>query len=109
MPIGHREFHEFGITKIKQMASDIGVATELIVEQIISDSEHESIGCKKSYGFLKLAKKYGNVNLENACNYAINIGISNYKNIEILLKNKMIDFSESISYHRNIRGADYYN
>jgi transposase len=109
MPIGHREFHEFGITKIKQMAKDIGIATELIVEQIIVDSEHESIGCKKSYGFLKLAKKYGNANLENACNYAFNIGISNYKNIEILLKNKVIDFNESIPYHRNIRGANYYN
>ena len=109
MPIGHREFHEFDITKVRQKAKEIGIATELIVEQIISDSPHELICCRKGYGFIKLAKKYGNSNLENACNYAINIGIYNYKSIEILLKNKVIDINQSTLYHSNIRGSGYYN
>lgn len=108
MPIGHREFHEFNAAKIMQMASAIGIATELIVTQILSDSQHESIGCKKGYGFLKLAKKYGTANLEDACTYAINIGITNYKNIEILLKNK-VGTNEPIIYHGNVRGPSYYN
>lgn len=109
MPIGHRAFYEFNAVKVKQLASNIGIATELIVEQIILDSQHEAIGCRKSYGFLKLAKKYGNASLESVCNYAINIGVTNYKHIETLLKSKVGMSDAPNLYHANIRGSTYYN
>lgn len=109
MPVDHKKFEEMNSTKIKEIAIEIGVATKLIIDHIINDSPHESIACRKSYGFLKLAKKYGKTKLENACNYAISIGVFNYKNIEILLASNIIKDDGVIHYHSNIRGSKYYS
>lgn len=109
MPIGHRKYQEINATKIKEMAHEVGVATELIVNHIFANSSHEAIACRKCYGFLNLAQKYSSIKLESTCNYAINIGVFNYKNIEILLKNKVIKTDIVSPSHSNIRGSEYYN
>jgi transposase len=106
MPINHQKYAEISIEKVKEIAKGIGIATSLITEQILEESPHEAIGCRKSYGFLKLAKQYGNNNLEEACNYAINIGVYNYKNVEVILKRNI---SSQPLQHSNIRGSSYYN
>lgn len=105
MPIGHQKYAEMTPAKALESAKAIGIATSIIVEQIFTESPHPAIACRKSYGFLKLAKKYGNNALEDTCNYAINIGIYNYKNIEILLNKQLV----KPVMHCNIRGAAYYS
>lgn len=95
-------------TEVKQLAADIGVATSLIVEHILEQSSHPAIGCRKSYGFLRLAKSYGNTMLEQTCQYAINIGVSDYKIIGVLLERKIVSSDNHIIQHTNIRGANYY-
>lgn len=116
MPIGHRKYIDMNAETIKQMAKEIGVATELIVENILTTSDHETIGCRKSYGFLKLAKQYGRYKLEEACNHAINTGISDYKNIAFILSENLLNkdtnnnnIAPVVTYHSNVRGAKYYN
>jgi hypothetical protein len=39
------------------------------------------------------------------CNYAINIGVYDYKNIQILLERKI----NPVIQHSNIRGSSYYS
>ncbi len=81
------------------------MATELIVDNIFSSSEHKAIACKRASGFLKLANNYGDSQLEEMCNYAINIGVYDYKNIQILLERKI----NKVIQHNNIRGSAYYS
>ena len=111
MPIGHRKYQETNnIEHIKSLAKKIGPATELIVDQIIAESSHEELACRRSYGFLRLAKNYGMRNLEFTCNMAIELNIFNYKHIEQMLKNSeaQMDNKQVPILHTNIRGAGYY-
>ena len=105
MPINHQAYANVNINELKESAREIGVATELIIDNIFTISEHQAIACKKASGFLKLANKYGNNQLEEMCNYAINIGVYDYKNIQILLERKI----NPVIQHSNIRGSSYYS
>jgi transposase len=104
MPINHKAYAEMDTDKLKQSAREIGIATELIVDNILQTALHEAIALKRISGFLKLANKYGNKQLEEMCNYAINIGVYDYKNIQILLERKI----SPVLQHSNIRGSSYY-
>jgi hypothetical protein len=104
MPINHKAYAEVNLDKLKQSAGEIGIATELIVDNIFLTAPHKAIACKRVIGFLKLAIKYGNRQLEEMCNYAINIGVYDYKNIQILLERKISPMLQ----HSNIRGSSYY-
>jgi transposase len=108
MPIAHQKQAEMTPQRVVELASEIGMATALIVENIIQGAKHPAIGCRQSYGFLRLAKEYGEPRLEQVCIYAINIGIYDYKNIQILLEHNLIPENNQHLCHRNIRGAEYY-
>lgn len=110
MPIAHKKYHEINVDSIKAQAQEIGYATSLIVEHILETAEHKTIGCRKSQGFLKLAKLHGNANLESACRSAIEQGIYHYKNIEYLLTQSKTTQNMMVNvYHHNIRGSKYYD
>lgn len=108
MPTAHQKYVEITPERIHELADEIGVATGLIVEDIMQTAEHTAIGCRRSYGFLRLAKEYGTDRLEGACLYAINLGISDYKSIQILLERGIAADNEQQLHHSNIRGAEYY-
>lgn len=105
MPINHQAYAKINVDELKKSAREVGVATELIVENIFSTSPHLAIACKRVNGFLKLVNKYGKNQLEEMCNYAINIGVYDYKNIQILLERKI----NPVVQHSNIRGSSYYS
>ena len=104
MPINHQAYAQINMDELKQSAREIGIATELIVDNIFLTAPHKAIACKRVSGFLKLTGKYGNTQLEEICNYAINVGVYDYKNIQILLERKI----SPILQHSNIRGSSYY-
>ena len=105
MPINHQAYNSINEYDLKVKAQAIGVATELIVDNIFIYSPHKAIACKRVCGFLKLAKTYGDQQLDDMCNYAINKGIYDYRNIQILLERK----SSPVIQHNNIRGSAYYS
>lgn len=113
MPKSHREYQSLNSNRMLQWSSSIGMATSLIVEDILNKSPHSEIGCKRCHGFLNLSKKYGNDRLEQACDYAICNGVFDYKHIEAIIKNNLLMEDDGLSsvtiYHSNIRGADYYH
>jgi transposase len=104
MPPGHKAYATSTAANLKEQAKSIGLATELIVEHIFNNSAHTAIACRKCCGFLRLANKYGNQQLEDICDYAINIGVYDYKNVQCLLERKI----KPVLQHSNIRGATYY-
>jgi transposase len=105
MPINHQSYAQVNLDELKESAREIGIATELILDNIFLTSPHNAIACKKANGFLRLVSKYGAKQLEEMCNYAINIGVYDYKNIQILLERKI----SPIVHHSNIRGSSYYS
>lgn len=105
MPINHKAYALVNVEELKLSAREIGIATELIVDNIFLTAPHNAIACKRASGFLKLACKYSNKQLEEMCNYAINIGVYDYKNIQILLERKISPMLQ----HSNIRGSSYYS
>jgi len=112
MPVGHRKYQEMDLDSIKVLAKDVGISTELIVDKIIAESHHEQVACRRSYGFLRLAKKYGKRNLESASQKAIELNIFNYKHVEQILIDAAVaglDNKQAPLFHGNIRGADYYH
>lgn len=108
MPLPHQKYAQMTPEQAKTLANEIGMATGLIVDNILQEAHHPAIGCRRSYGFLRLAKEYGNDTLEQACIYAINIGVYDHKNIQILLERKVIINLNSPLLHSNVRGAGYY-
>ena len=108
MPVSHQKYAEMTPDKVRELALEIGMATSLIVDNILQESPHSAIGCRKSYGFLRLSKKYGNPILEETCIYAINIGVYDYKNIQMLLEQKFVPGMNKELHHSNIRGSSYY-
>jgi len=108
MPIAHQKHAQLTPEKLQQLADEIGVATGLIVENILQNAKHQAIGCRVGYGFLRLAKEYGNEHLEHVCIYAINLGVYDYRNIQILLERNVVANIKQQLAHGNIRGAEYY-
>jgi transposase len=113
MPKAHKEYASLTVDKMQQWAKRIGISTSAIVDLIIDDAVHKEIACRRSNGFLNLSKKYSEIDLENACIYALNNGIRNYEYIEGIINHQslLVKKSESsaIPLHENIRGADQYH
>ena len=113
MPRAHQEYAALTPEKMQQWAQTIGVSTGLVVASIIKAAPHAEIGCKRSHGFLNLSKKYSEVQLEDACGYALNNGISNYTYIEIIIKQQLeqqqVQAQSAIPVHDNIRGPEHYH
>ncbi len=112
MPKAHKEYALLTVDKMKEWSKNIGISTSRIVDLIIEASSHKEIACRRSHGFLNLSKKYSESQLENACCYALNHGITKYEYIESIIKNqqiKNIANVSSIPEHENIRGANQYH
>lgn len=113
MPRPHKEYAALTVDKMEQWSKRIGVSTGKIVDLIIKDASHKEIGCRRSNGFLNLSKKYSELQLENACIYALNNGINNYEYIEGIIKHQALNENKSkssvIPLHDNIRGSDWYH
>jgi transposase len=113
MPKAHQEYASLTVDKMQSWAQSIGVSTGLVVASIIKAAPHSEIGCKRSHGFLNLSKKYSDAQIESACCYALNNGISNYAYIEIIIKQQILEHQaqpcSAIPLHENIRGSEQYH
>jgi hypothetical protein len=112
MPVSHKEYASISPNKLKKLANEVGNATATIVDYILDQAPHEEIGCKRSYGFLKLANKYSATQLESACKEALDKNIRHYEYIESIIKSQTIELTikkNQVILHDNIRGSEYYH
>lgn len=112
MPVSHKEYASISPNKLKKLANEVGNATATIVDYILDEAPHEEIGCKRSYGFLKLANKYSATQLESACKEALDKNIKHYEYIESIIKSQTIELTikkNQVILHDNIRGSEYYH
>jgi transposase len=116
MPTKHQKHAEWTPERIINWAGKIGIATEGLVDAIITTKEHPQLAFRSCLGILHLGKSYTNNRLEAACSRALKIGAYSYKSVASILKNNLDQVPVSTSAaltvtkaeHENIRGGGYY-
>lgn len=116
MPPAHRHHAEWTPERMKRWANKIGPHTMKFIEHLIASRAFPEQGYRACLGILRLGTRYGETRLEKACAIAYSSGATRYKQVELILKNKVdnlahseeVTYESSIPSHENIRGADYY-
>ncbi|MBQ3841212.1 MAG: IS21 family transposase [Ruminiclostridium sp.] len=116
MPKDHQKYIQWNGDRFIKWASKIGTNTETVVKTILSSYKIEQQGYKACMGLLKLADKYTQDRLENACKRALSFTPRpSYKNIQVILSSgqdmqeekdfEQQDYSEQYGF---TRGSSYY-
>lgn len=115
MPPAHRAHAEWSPERIKRWADKIGPQTMKFISYLIASRAFPEQAYRACLGVLRLSKRYGEDRLENACYIAYESGAIRYKQVELILKNRLDAVPHSravntpvITSHENIRGSKYY-
>lgn len=114
MPSHHRFVSEWSSEKFISWAARIGDNCKGYITGILDKKQHPEQSYKSCLGILHLAKKVGDLRLDNACKRASDYGAYNYNIIDRILKKGWDTLDEDVGGetdlpgHGNIRGGDYY-
>ena len=115
MPESHRRYAEWTPKKILSFTAKAGPATATFISEVLKSRPHPEQGFRSAIGVIRLAGKYGDDRLENACERAIHARSYKYRSVESILKNGLdrqpLPSGEEIGshpMHENIRGENYY-
>jgi transposase len=116
MPKSHQAHLEWSPARIARWAGTIGPSTETLVRAILADRPHPEQGYRSCLGILRLAKRYGEVRLEAACQRALTVAARSYRHVESILKHGLDRMPAPDAsphdgppvVHANLRGRDYY-
>jgi len=116
MPSAHRRYASWTPARILSFATQVGPSTVALVETIMRTKPHPEQGFRACLGILRLAKTYGEVRLEAACQRGLTIGARSYGSIASILKMGLDRaFHDTAApevapvLHANIRGRGYYH
>ena len=114
MPSNHQFVSEWSSEKFIAWAANIGDACREYIIKILDKKQHPEQSYKSCLGILHLAKKAGDIRLENACKRALDYGAYNYNMIDRILEKGWDTVEEpdqneiDMPHHNNIRGGNYY-
>ncbi|WP_260264058.1 Mu transposase domain-containing protein [Elizabethkingia ursingii] len=116
MPASYNYLTEWNPNTFIDKACSIGENTEEYIVRILDKGLHPDRAYKLCSGILSLAKKVGNIRLDNACKRALSYEHYTFKAIKSILENGWDTFNddedfnegENLPKHRNIRGGKYY-
>jgi transposase len=115
MPSSHRAHAEWSPERMKRWANKIGPHTMKFIEHLIVSRAFPEQAYRACLGVLRLGSRYGEARLEKACAIAYESGATRYRQVELILKNKLDTIPHShttksviITSHENIRGSNYY-
>lgn len=115
MPRSHREHAEWSPSRILSWANTLGPSTGALCGAILVERRHPEQGFRSCLGILRLAKKYGDARVENACARCFAANARSYRSVEAVLR-KSLDTqpmtepatTEIPIEHENVRGRDYF-
>jgi transposase len=115
MPSAHRQHAEWTPSRILSWASRLGPSTRALCGAILADRPHPEQGFRSCLGILRLAKKYGDARVENACARCFAAHARSYRSVESVLKHGLdtqatlqSETAEPVIEHDNVRGPDYF-
>lgn len=114
MPKEHRYVQEWSPSRFLSWAEKIGRETKLQIGTLLHSRDHPEQGYRACLGILRLAKKYGPVRLEAACEKANSLGLASYRSINSMLKTghekkQQQKQTAIIEQHTNIRGNTHFH
>lgn len=113
----HQAWAEADHGKLQAWAAEVGPATALLMQNILSRSPFAEQGWRSGRGLKRIGEKYSS-RIENACVRALRFGARSYKPVERMLKLglDLRPLPDEASYvelktpdHGNIRGPGYYH
>jgi transposase len=113
MPAAHRAHLEWTPQRLIDWGRRIGLATGELIRRVLEQHKHPEHGYRACLGLLGLAKRYGALRLEAACQLALSLGACRYRHVrDILLNNRDRVDAASAEWtspeHANVRGPSYY-
>ena len=114
MPSDHQKYLEWNGDRFRKWAAQIGISTNEVVNNLLTSGRVEQQSYRSCMGLLKLAEKYAPIQLEKACQKALQYSHSpSYKSIKnLLVTMKDEPVSQSVPEKKNTygitRGARYY-
>jgi transposase len=121
MPSSHRRYGDWTVERINREARAIGPSTALLCQMVLEHRPHPEQGFRSCLGIVRLAKAFGPVRLEAACERALHVGARSYGSVKSILDNRLDgqpvrrpraepgeDQALAITHH-NIRGSRYYH
>lgn len=116
MPSSHRAHAQWTPSRILSWAQKLGPSAHALCAAILADRPHPEQGFRSCLGILRLAKKYGEQRVENACARCVAANARSYRSVESVLRHGLDslpihDVSEATEApidHENVRGRDYY-
>ena len=113
MPAAHRAHLEWTPQRLIDWGCRIGLATGELIRRLLERHKHPEHGYRACLGLLGLAKRYGAVRLDAACQLALSLGACQYRHVrDILLNNRdRVDAANAdwtSPDHANVRGPGYY-
>jgi transposase len=115
MPSAHRQHAAWSPSRILSWASKLGPATHALCSAILAERPHPEQGFRSCLGILRLAKKYGDARVENACARCVAAHARSYRSVESVLKSGLdaqpaseSPDAEPVIEHENVRGPEYF-
>jgi transposase len=116
MPVAHQKHQSWTPAGLRRWASEVGPQTAALVSRLLDSKPHPEQGYRSCLGLIALAREYGLVRLEAACQRALRIGSPSRQSVADILKSGLDRLpvespDESLpqtSSHANVRGAAYY-
>lgn len=117
MPKSHRRYMEWTPSRFLHWASQIGESTTRYVKHLLESKPHPEQGYRSCLGLLNLAKRYGNIRLEKACERAWLLGMRTRRSVASMLEHRLEDQALPKAQstdtqpipHENLRGKQYYH
>ena len=118
MPERHRayaETKEFNAAYFQKKASQIGPETRAAIDAVLNRPYFVQQSYRACQGILRLASRYGQDRLENACRHIEPKAAASYHLIESMLKNGLDNHNEELAsdaeympHNDNVRGSEAY-
>jgi transposase len=115
MPKAHRAHLEWTPGRLLNWGVAVGPHTRDLVKHLLWNKPHPEMGYRSCLGLLNLAKRFGRVRLEAACQRALLLGSPNRRSVVSLLEQGLDQLplpeptvTQPPLFHENIRGPDYY-
>lgn len=116
MPSSYRYLTEWNPNRFLSWARSVGADTEEYIAKVLEKKQHPEQSYKTCAGILGLAKKVGNLRLENACKRALGYERYGFQAIKDILDRGLDNLFDDEDFfqekklpkHRNIRGGKYY-
>ncbi len=110
----HKYYSQWNPKRIIGWAAKIGPDVKAVVAKVLGSKEYPEQAYRTCVGIISLAKKYGNIRVNNACKRALSFKLYKYKAVKNILDKGLDSVEEEevsqqkLPLHKNIRGAGYY-